>query len=244
MDKVRKRIYEIIEVGNEDDIISRVYDIFMMAAIVISIAPLMTKTENRITFFIDKVTAGIFITDYLLRLVTADYKIKKGAGSYIIYPFTPMAVVDLISILPSLTIIKRGFRLLKVARLLRTFRVFRIFKTFRYSWNISIIMNVFRKQKESLTVVCVFAIGYIIITSLIMFNFEPETFDTLFDAVYWATVSLTTVGYGDLYATSTVGRIITMISSLFGIAIVALPSGIITAGYMEEIKEEKRQYTE
>ena len=241
MDKVRKRIYEIIEVGNEDDIISRVYDIFMMAAIVISIAPLMTKTENRITFFIDKVTAGIFITDYLLRLVTADYKIKKGAGSFILYPFTPMAVVDLISILPSLTIIKRGFRLLKVARLLRTFRVFRIFKTFRYSWNISIIMNVFRKQKESLTVVCVFAIGYIIITSLIMFNFEPETFDTLFDAVYWATVSLTTVGYGDLYATSTVGRIITMISSIFGIAIVALPSGIITAGYMEEIKEEKHR---
>lgn len=78
--------------------------------------------------------------------------------------------------------------------------------------------------------------GYIIITALIMFNFEPETIETFFDAAYWATISLTTVGYGDIYATTTLGKIITMISSVFGVAIVALPAGIITAGYMDEIK--------
>lgn len=82
----------------------------------------------------------------------------------------------------------------------------------------------------------ILAIGYILITALIMFNIEPDTFKDFFDAIYWATVSLTTVGYGDIYAVSDVGKVITMISPLFGIAIVALPAGIITAGYMEEIK--------
>ena len=64
-------------------------------------------------------------------------------------------------------------------------------------------------------------------TALVMFNIEPDTFNSFFDAIYWATVSLTTVGYGDIYATSGIGKILTMISSLFGIAIVALPAGII-----------------
>ncbi len=74
---------------------------------------------------------------------------------------------------------------------------------------------------------------------LIMFNVEPATFPSFFDAVYWATVSLTTVGYGDIYAVSTIGKVITMLSSVFGIAIVALPAGIVTAGYMEEINKDE-----
>ena len=77
--------------------------------------------------------------------------------------------------------------------------------------------------------------AYILISALVIFNVEPQTFDNFFEAIYWATVSLTTVGYGDIYPTSDIGRIITMISSVFGIAIVALPAGIITAGYMDEI---------
>ena len=66
---------------------------------------------------------------------------------------------------------------------------------------------------------------------------EPDTFPTFFDAVYWATISLTTVGYGDIYAVSVIGRIITMLSSILGIAIIALPAGIITAGYLDELKQ-------
>ena len=82
--------------------------------------------------------------------------------------------------------------------------------------------------------------GYIFVTALVMFNIEPDTFNSFFDAIYWATVSLTTVGYGDIYATSGIGKILTMISSLFGIAIVALPAGIITAGYMSEINTDDK----
>ena len=86
-------------------------------------------------------------------------------------------------------------------------------------------------------IVGLLALGYIFISALIIFNVEPSTFPNFFDALYWATISLTTVGYGDIYAVSTTGKIITMISSFLGIAIVALPAGIITAGYMKEIKE-------
>ena len=89
---MRKRIYEILEVGEDDDIASRAYDLFMMASIIISIAPLMTKTENRLTYDIDKITAGIFIVDYILRLLTADFKIKKGASSFIRYPLPQSAM--------------------------------------------------------------------------------------------------------------------------------------------------------
>lgn len=238
---MRKRIFEILEVGEDKDKISQIYDILMMIIIVVSIAPLAIKTENTTTMIIDRVTVAFFIIDYILRLITADYKIKKGLISFVRYPFTFMAIIDLVSILPSLSILSRGFRVLKVARLLRTLRVFRVFKAFRYSKNITILLNVFKKQKDSLIVVGWLALGYIIVTALIMFNFEPDTFNTFFDAIYWATVSLTTVGYGDIYATSTVGKIITMISALFGIAIVALPAGIITAGYMSEIDNKSQE---
>ena len=129
--------------------------------------------------------------------------------------------------------------MLKIFRLIRTFRMFRVFKAVRYSKNIANIINVFKKQKDSLLVVCVLAIGYIIVSALIVFNIEPDTFPTFFDAVYWATVSLTTVGYGDIYAVSAAGKFITMVSALFGIAIVALPAGIVTAGYMEEINRKE-----
>lgn len=232
---MRKRIYEIIEVGNENDKTGQLYDFFMIVAIIASIIPLMFKNQTGLFLMIDKVTVIIFIIDYILRLITADYKLKKDYISFVKYPFQFMAVVDLISILPSLTILGQGFKLFKIFRLLRTLKVIRVFKAFRYSKSVGIIVNVFRKQKDALLVVGGFAIAYIFTTALIIFNVEPDTFETFFDALYWATVSLTTMGYGDIYAISTAGKIITMISSILGIAIVALPAGIITTGYMEEI---------
>lgn len=233
---MRKRIYEIIEVAGEHDKISRIYDLFMMVVIVASLIPLTLKNPPLPFSWMDKIATVIFIADYSLRFVTADLKLQSGALSFLRYPFTFMAIVDLLSILPSLTVMNEAFRVLKIFRLLRTFRTFRVFKAFRYSRNVSIILSVFRKQKNSFMVVGWLAVGYILTCALILFNVEPDTFSSFFDAVYWATVSLTTVGYGDIYAISTAGKVITMISSVFGIAIVALPAGIITAGYMKEIE--------
>lgn len=236
---MRKRIYEIIEVAEGEDKSSQIYDILMIISIVLSIVPLAFKESNVCFLAIDKITVCIFIIDYLLRIITADKKLNEGIVSFVKYPFTPMAVIDLISILPSVMYINSSLKLLRLFRLFRAFRVFRVFKAFRYSKNIRIIIDVFKKQRDALTIVGVLAIGYIFTTALVIFNVEPETFDSFFDAIYWATVSLTTMGYGDIYAVTNIGQLITMISAVFGIAIVALPAGIITAGYMEEINNKK-----
>lgn len=211
-----------------------------MVVIIISLVPLAFKETNAAFGIIDKITACIFILDYAARLSTADLKLKKGPFSFVLYPFTPMAIIDLLAILPSFTALAAGWRLVKLFRLFRAFRVFRTFKLLRYSKSIEIIADVIRSQKAPLMAVCSMAIGYVLISALIIFNVEPDTFGTFFDAVYWATVSLTTMGYGDIYPVTTVGRIVTMISSFVGIAIVALPAGIITAGYMDKVNNEKK----
>ena len=123
--------------------------------------------------------------------------------------------------------------------MIRALRVVRVFKAMRYSKSFEIIGKVLRRSKDSLIVVCMLSGGYILISALIIFNVEPDSFDTFFDAIYWARVSLTTVGYGNIYPVTTIGRVITMISSIFGIAIVALPAGIITAGYMAELEKSR-----
>lgn len=243
---MRKRIFEVIELSDGNDKLSRLYDVAMMCTIVISLIPLAFKEINTLFMAIDYVTATIFVIDYLLRFITADYKLGKvredrktnkiwGVKLFAIYPFTPMAIIDLLAILPTFTMITPGFKILKLFRLIRTFRVFKIF---RYSKSITVISNVMKKQKEPLLAVCVLAAAYTVICALIIFNVEPDTFDNFFSAIYWATVSLTTMGYGDIYPVSTIGRVVTMLSSFVGIAIVALPAGIITAGYMDEIKKE------
>lgn len=238
---MRKKIYSIIEpIGNENKL-SNIYDFIMMTTIIVSIIPLAFKESNTLFQWIDYITVSIFILDYLLRLLTADYKLKKSVSSFFVYPLTPMAIIDLISILPSLTVLNSSFRLLKLFRLLRTLKVLRAFKFLRYSKSFDIISNVFKKQKKVLSAVATMAVAYVLISALVIYNVEPESFETFFDAIYWATISLTTVGYGDIYPVTTVGRIVTMISSVFGIAIIALPSGVITAGYLEEVNKEEHQ---
>lgn len=239
---MRGILYKIIEPDKENFFPSYIYDICMMFVIITSIIPLAFKSHLTLFSYIDSIAIIIFIIDYFLRLITADLALsKRGLKAFLLYPFTPMAVIDLICILPSLTMLGNGFRILKVIRLLRTFRVFRIFKFFRYSKSIEIILRVLKTQQTALIAVTTLAVGYILLSALIIFNVEPEPFDTFFDAVYWATISLTTVGYGDIYPVTIVGQIVTMVSSMLGIAIVALPAGIITAGYMDELRIQREE---
>lgn len=244
----RYKLYELVEfvdlTGDGEENFD-FYDIFMMITIIVSLIPLVFKQETLILRRIDQITVAIFIVDYTLRWTVADYshpKLKKEA--FLLYPFMPMAIVDMLSILPSVSSINsafklfkvfRMFRLLRSLRMLRAFRVFRIVKAARYSKSLKIIADVLIESKDALLAVGTLAVLYVLISALIIFNVEPESFNTFFDAVYWATVSLTTVGYGDIYPTTVIGRTVAMISSVFGIAIVALPAGIITAGYMNAI---------
>lgn len=239
----RKRLFFLVE--SPDDTTENdkfdFYDIFMMITIIISIIPLAFKSTNKVFEIIDLISVIIFIIDYFLRWITADYKLHKSAKAFFIYPLTPMAILDLVTILPSITFLSSGFRLLKIVRLLRTFKVFRVFKTFRYSKSIQTVVTVFKKQKDMLLVVCILACGYVLVAALVVINVEPNSFNNYFDAIYWATVSLTTMGYGDIYPVTVAGRMVTMVSSFMGIAIVALPAGIITSGYMEELADKKEK---
>lgn len=240
---MRQKLYEIIE-PSKGNLASKIYDFFMMAVILISLFPLAFKTTNTLFVVIDYVTVSVFIVDYLLRLFTADLKLKKSVASFFLYPLTPMAIIDLVSILPSITILNNGLKLLKIFRLFRALKVFRTFKFLRYSKSFEIIVEVFRKQKKILGAVATMAVAYVLVSALIIYNVEPESFANFFEAIYWATVSLTTVGYGDIYPVTTLGRIVTMVSSVFGIAIIALPSGVITAGYLAEMdrhEEDEKQ---
>ena len=236
---MRKKLYSVIESLDETNNLSKIYNFIMMFTISISIVPLAFKDTNIVFQWIDYITVGFFILDYFFRLITADIKLKKSVVSFFLYPITPMAIIDLISILPTLTVLNNGFKLLKLFRLLRTLKVFRTFKFLRYSKSFEIITSVFKKQKKVLSAVATMSVAYILVSALIIYNIEPESFETFFDAIYWATISLTTVGYGDIYPVTTIGRIVTMLSSIFGIAIIALPSGVITAGYLEEISKKE-----
>ena len=213
--------------------------------IIASIVPLMFIEDYPIFKVIEIITVTAFIIDYILRWYTSDIQLRKGMVSYFIYPFTPMAIIDLLSILPGLNLISPEFKLLRLTRLLK---IVRLLKIFRYSDKITIFIKVLSKEKEVLLSVLMLAVFYIFITALIMFNAEPHinpqtgeiTFHSFFDALYWATVTLTTVGYGDLCPVTNIGRVVSMLSSLFGVAIIALPSGVITASYLEELREYRK----
>lgn len=235
-----RKIYEIIEISNNSNKLSTLYDICMFIYIVASMIPIAVKSNALVFSIIDKVTVAVFILDYILRLITAQYKLKKGIKSFLIYPFTPMAIIDLLSILPSFIPLNSGFKALRLLRLTRSLRALRSFKIFRYSKNIDRIVMVIKKEFRPLCAVMSLAIFYILFTAFIMFNIEPETLNNFFDAVYWAAISLTSVGYGDITPASDIGRLFTMLSAFIGIAIIALPSGILTAGFIDVLNDEKK----
>lgn len=224
--------------------LSKVYDGIMLFAIIIGIIPLMFRMQPRLFLYFDVISCCCFILDYFLRWVKYQFHSQNRWKAFFYYPFTPMAIVDMLSILPTVNLLVPTFKLARLSRLLK---ILRVIKFIRYFEPLEIILSVIKKQRKILYTVFSLAIFYIFITAMIMFNAEedinPQTggflFENFFDAFYWAACTLTTVGYGDLYPISNIGRIISIISSLVGIAIIALPSGIITAGYMEELKERK-----
>jgi len=242
---MRKKIYDIIEQGKEEGKAGIVYETLMVIAIMVSIVPLLFIEERPIFRYTEIVTVTIFIIDYFVRWMTADYRLGKKGWSFLIYPFTFWAIIDLLSILPCLRILAKGFKIFRISRLFMALRLFRIFS---FTDKFPVLGRVLKKEKGVLMTVLGVAVFYVFLTALIMFNAEPHvnpntgetTFGSFFDALYWATVTLTTVGYGDLVPVTRIGRLVSMLSSLFGMAVIALPSGVITASYMVELRSSKK----
>lgn len=242
----RNLIYKVLE-SEEPNLMTRIYNVTMVVMIFTSLLPLVTRHSTAFLEMVEWGTTTVFLIDYFIRWSIADKTLGKGKNSFILYPVTAWAIVDLLSIIPTFNILSATWLgTFKLFRLSRFFRIIRVFKFFRYSSKLNAFLVVLKKERSILLAVLMIALLYIFVTALIMFNVEPEinpetgqaTFPTFFEALYWSTVTLTTVGYGDICPVTNAGRIISMFSSLFGVAIIALPSGVITASYMEELRNE------
>ncbi len=241
MNHLRHRIYLIVTpYNNNSSRVSRIYDYFQLTAIILSLVPLAFRDYTTFFAVLEYSCVSLFILDYILRWMTGDFKIKKGVWSFILYPLTPMAIIDLLSILPTFSVINEAFHLFRITRL---FKIFRLLKFGRYSKELAILMNVLKEQRSVLLSVLTLAVFYILLTALLMFTVDDK-FETFFDALYWATSALTTVGYGDVYPHNDIGKIISMLSSLVGVAIIALPSGVITASYLQTVEKLKKKKSE
>ena len=134
-------------------------------------------------------------------------------------------------------------------RFVRLLRIIRVMKLAWYSKPITTFAKILYKERHILMSVLIISLAYIFVTALVLLNVEPhanphtgeQTFNSFFDALYWATVTLTTVGYGDMCPVTDIGRFVSMLSSLFEVAIIALPSGVITASYLDELRDERKQ---
>lgn len=250
MNNLRKRIYEIIEPAAISDKKSKIFDTTILFLIIINvIAVIVESIQNKpliideILRYIEIVSVLIFTVEYFLRMATADFKYPNRIiiVSIIKYSLSFMALIDLLAILPFyipmiITIDLRFLRILRLTRLLR------VLKINRYTKSLKLIMGVLRKKKEQLAVTIFVIVILLLLASSAMYYLEtdaqPEAFPNIMASFWWAIATLTTVGYGDVYPVTVLGKILSAIVAILGIGIVALPTGIISSGFIEEIGKE------
>ena len=245
----RKWISDLVE-PRKPGVLSQVYDFLMLVAIALGTVSLLFREYRMLFWYFDLVSGIIYIADYILRWMTCDLRSDKPKWkAFLLYPITPMAILDLLSILPTFDVVSSSYKLAKSARLLK---IFRFTKIIHYIGPLEIFVTVIKKQWKLLMAVMLVAIFDILITAIIIFQSEKEIdpvtgeyiFQTFYDAFYWATITLTTVGYGDLSPVSDVGKTLSIISSLVGIGVIAMPSSIITAGFMQELNRRTNEKNE
>ncbi len=252
----RKRLFEIIEKGDKDDHVSRYFDIFIMTLIILSVTSIIVESfESAVVSYgkylnlFEYFSIAIFTVEYGLRLITCDFVFpsKSKLSSLIKYIISPMAIIDLLAILPMylpmlLAVDLRFLRILRLTRLLR------VFKLNRYSKSLGLLSRVLKKEKEQL-IVTIFITSLLLLTaSSIMYYLEhdvqPEAFPNIISSLWWAIATLTTVGYGDIYPVTALGRMLSGLIAILGIGLVAMPTGIISAGFLAEMDRNENDPTE
>ncbi len=246
--KARKRIFEITEVGYHLDNISCLYDMVNVFTILLNLTASILYTYDGVRtqygsllLAVETVTAVFFAVDYILRVISVRYKYgdkNMSEGKAIRnYVFSFMGIVDLLSWIPYFLPVffpagTVAFRMIRVVRILRLFRVN------AYHDSLSIITEVLYEKRQQL-VSSVFIILMLMIgSSLCMYSLEheaqPEVFSNAFSGIWWATSTLLTVGYGDIYPITTLGKIFGIFISFLGVGMVAMPTGIISAGFVNQ----------
>jgi len=250
--KYKIRINQIINVAKPGDTASKVFDIFIMTLIALNVIAVILETVESLaqqftSFFwtFEVVSVIIFTVEYILRLwvCTENKKYKHSIIGRIRFAFTVLPMIDLLAILPFYIpmIIPVDLRFLRAIRLIR---LFRLFKVGRYSRSVKLLGSVLRSKKEEL-VVTVFAVFILLIcASSVMYLVEkqaqPDNFSSIPAAMWWGVATLTTVGYGDVYPITTIGKIAGAVIALLGIGLFALPTGILASGLIVAIQKKDK----
>ena len=243
---VRRRIYEIVQPDDGHSMLSRLFDWLIMALIMASVVIVFASTFNlprrglEVLSFAEGIASVVFTIEYVLRILTADFLFPKS-GKFragIKYVFSPMAIVDLVAILPFWLPMffpgtMLGLRALRLVRLLRIFKLNRYFDAMKSLSEVIVLKR--RELLGSMFFVCIL----MLISSLLMYSAEhevqPDVFRNAFSGLWWAVATLTTVGYGDIYPVTPIGRLVGAFIAFSGLAAVAIPTGIISSGLTERI---------
>lgn len=250
-DKIRRRLFHIIEVGSDFDEHSRWYDYENAGAIILNLVVTIMYTFEEISIpyghilrVIEQITILFFIQDYLFRLWTAKYQYEAFPEwkAIIKYMTSINGLIDLFCFLPEfLPFFFPGGTV--AFRMVRIVRIFRLFRINYYFDSLSVIAAVLKNRKQQL-MSSVFIITMLMLaSSLCMYSIEheaqPEVFKNAFSGIWWAASSLLTVGYGDIYPVTTLGKIFGIFITFLGVGVVAIPTGIISAGFVEQYTEMK-----
>ncbi|MGB5101433.1 MAG: ion transporter [Methanothrix sp.] len=250
---LKTRIFGILEPGDED---SKYFDPFIMGLILLNVAAVVLETVDSIytpyaLFFhiFDVFSVAVFTVEYILRVwsCTKDPRFKDPVRGRLRFLMTPMALVDLMAVLPFY--LPFLFPDMRFMRAMRLFRLFRVLKLARYSDSLQTFGDVLRLKKEELLLMLFAIMILLVISSSLMYEAEnaaqPEAFSSIPAAMWWGIVTLATVGYGDVFPITPWGKFIGSIVVLLGIGLFALPTGVLASGFAEVLarrKEEKMMH--
>lgn len=247
MKTLKKKIYYLLNSDVSDTKASKLIDIFFIILISLNVVSVIADTfklPERIVYafsVFETFSVIAFSIEYVLRLFTASLNGSYDSSSikpYLKYFFSPMALIDLLSILPFYLPFFIALDL-RVLRALKLIKLLRILKFNRYTDALSTIFNVLKNKKEQLISSFLIIFLLMVMASVLMFSVEneaqPEVFKNAFSALWWAIATVTTVGYGDIYPVTVVGKLLSAVIAFLGVGLVAVPTGIISAGFGEVI---------
>ncbi|GGK75070.1 ion transporter [Amphritea balenae] len=253
MSALRKRTYEILDIGKKQDKIGRIIDIFLILLISLNVLSVILETlpslnEQQRYYFqlFEIISVIIFTVEYLARVWSAieeqDLKYHHPFWGRIIYMLTPMAMIDLIVILPFYLSMFVGVDL----RFMRVLRLLRVFKLTRYSSSMSLLLQVLHRESRSIGAALFVLFMMIIVASSLTYfaehDAQPDVFSSIPAAMWWAIVTMTTVGYGDVIPATVMGKVLASMISIMSLGIVALPAGLLASGFSEALRQRRRTY--
>lgn len=239
---MKKKVRDFI--NNNKHFIKFIYVLIVLNVLTLILESYKELNDNYGLFFysFEIFSVAIFTLEYIIRIWVSD-KTKEDKKERINFAFSTLGIIDLIAIIPFYLPFIFPFDL-RIVRILRLFRLLRIFKLSRYSKSLKTIQYIFKETKAELSITVFVTFVLMILSSTLMYYIEhdaqPEKFASIGDAVWWAVATLTTVGYGDVYPVTALGKILSGIIALIGIGFVALPTGIISSAFIEKIQAEKK----